>query len=485
LFGARADAEFSVAAPVAQLLRAIHSVLSGHEAAAACGQPGDRRALLDQLGEAGTRYREQVYAGDWTRFVCLPAAEITAFLGAALEWADLTIHGNRRDDGLYHAYNLLALEDGAARIRHLDPMLEGQVAVLSSGLLSPEETSRLLDCLRASPLYCPRRRSYMLYPDQPAIPFMDKNRVDPAAAQSIPLLAAMLDRGDHRILIPDTKGGCLRFHPDFRNQADLVGRLQQLQAEDAYSRLDDESGKRVLALHESVFHHHAFTGRSGSMFAYEGLGSIYWHMVAKLLLAVQETLQRAAGSGAPGETLARLDAQYEAVRDGLGFRKSAEEYGAFPTDPYSHTPAHAGAQQPGMTGQVKEEILTRRGELGVRVRDGIISFVPTHRLLNDEFSASPGEFRFVDRRGTTETLPLRAGSLAFTLCQVPVVYRRAAGARPLVTVHWKDGRTQCLAGAALTRELSAAVFQRDERLHSIEVLLGSGAEPVDTQTRPQ
>ena len=28
------------------------------------------------------------------------------------------------------------------------------------------------------------------------------------------------------------------------------------------------------------------------------------------------------------------------------------------------TPDHSGAQQPGMTGQVKEEIITRFGELG-------------------------------------------------------------------------------------------------------------------------
>ncbi|CAN0044150.1 unnamed protein product, partial [Discosporangium mesarthrocarpum] len=42
---------------------------------------------------------------------------------------------------------------------------------------------------------------------------------------------------------------------------------------------------------------------------------------------------------------------------------------AFPTDPYSHTNRH-GAQQPGMTGQVKEEIVTRFGELGVRIEGG-------------------------------------------------------------------------------------------------------------------
>jgi hypothetical protein len=37
------------------------------------------------------------------------------------------------------------------------------------------------------------------------------------------------------------------------------------------------------------------------------------------------------------------------------------------------------AQQPGMTGQVKEDILSRIGELGINVKDGKIIFNP--RLL--------------------------------------------------------------------------------------------------------
>ena len=44
----------------------------------------------------------------------------------------------------------------------------------------------------------------------------------------------------------------------------------------------------LLTIFEEVFNHKAFTGRSGTFFGYEGLGSIYWHMVSKLLLAVQE-----------------------------------------------------------------------------------------------------------------------------------------------------------------------------------------------------
>ena len=63
----------------------------------------------------------------------------------------------------------------------------------------------------------------------------------------------------------------------------------------------------------------------------------------------------------------RLGQLYYRVREGIGFNKTPAEYGAFPTDPYSHTPKHAGAKQPGMTGQVKEEVLCRFGELGVEL----------------------------------------------------------------------------------------------------------------------
>jgi hypothetical protein len=124
--------------------------------------------------------------------------------------------------------------------------------------------------------------------------------------------------------------------------------------------------------------HREFTGRSGTMFGYEGLGCIYWHMVAKLLLAVQERVFEAADASAP--ELGALKAHYRRVRDGLGYRRDAAAYGAFPADPYSHTPAEGGAQQPGMTGQVKEEILTRWGELGLRVQGGRVRFDPDFHL---------------------------------------------------------------------------------------------------------
>jgi hypothetical protein len=104
------------------------------------------------------------------------------------------------------------------------------------------------------------------------------------------------------------------------------------------------------------------------------------------------------------------------VRDGLGYRKSVAEYGAFPFDPYSHTAAEGGAQQPGMTGQVKEEILTRWGELGLRERDGRLRFCP---VLADAAEVPAG------------------GALAFTFRGVP--WRLHAGPHAALRVQRADG----------------------------------------------
>src|SRR5690606_37742876 len=121
---------------------------------------------------------------------------------------------------------------------------------------------------------------------------------------------------------------------------------------------------------------------------YEGLGCIYWHMVSKLMLAAQENAL-AARRAAP-EAFAGLTRAYYEIQSGLGFRKSAREYGAFPSEPYSHSTGFAGAQQPGLTGQVKEGILCRLGELGVSFRHGRLGFRP-HMLRAAEFERDEPE----------------------------------------------------------------------------------------------
>ena len=154
------------------------------------------------------------------------------------------------------------------------------------------------------------------------------------------------------------------------------------------------------------------------------------------------------------------------MRAGLGYCKSAEVYGAFPTDPYSHTPAGHGARQPGMTGQVKEEVLTRLGELGLRVEDGQIVVRP-FLLRASEWRESPGAFDYVDLLGYDGTVDLAAGSLAFTFCQVPVVYVRAEALT--VRVVKADGTAVECPDGRIPADLSASIFERRGEVDVIEV----------------
>ena len=86
-----------------------------------------------------------------------------------------SIRANRRADGLYHSYNLMELEGDGVAVSHLYEMLEGQAAVLSSGVLSGAEAADLLDALRHSRLYRADQASYMLYPDRTLPGFLEKN----------------------------------------------------------------------------------------------------------------------------------------------------------------------------------------------------------------------------------------------------------------------------------------------------------------------
>ena len=257
-------------------------------------------------------------------------------------------------------------------------MLEGQVALLSSGLLAPAEAVALLDALFASPLHCPRRHSFMLYPDRPLAGFLQRNRLD-AEALALPLVQQLLADG-RTDLLQTQSDGTVRFAPRLANRDDLEAAGADLGQ--ALAPLADA--------YERVLQHHQFTGRSGTMFGYEGLGCIYWHMVAKLLLAVQEQVFAAADAQHPA--LPALQAHYRRVRDGLGYRKTAAAYGAFPADPYSHTPGEGGAQQPGMTGQVKEEVLTRWGELGLRMQAGRLRLQPVLLDATELPPATPLQF---------------------------------------------------------------------------------------------
>ena len=72
-----------------------------------------------------------------------------------------------------------------------------------------------------------------------------------------------------------------------------------------------------------------------------------------------------------------------------------------------------------MTGQVKEDVLSRFGELGVFVDAGMLYFDP--RLLKkEEFLTQGGTFRYIDIYKEAQEIEVAEGSLCFTYCQIPV-----------------------------------------------------------------
>jgi hypothetical protein len=354
--------------------------------------------IMNALGEAATTYRQKIYTQSFCEGnIQVQREDVLSFLTAALSPVERSIRANRRNDGLYHSYNILELSKGRfAGIRTLPEMLEGQVAVLSSGVLSPKEALAVLDTLRTSRLYREDQQSYMLYPNKELPGFLEKNCLPGDALDRSALLKKMIKEGDKRLVSQDVCGK-LHFNGTFRNAADLATAMKNIDV------TEDEQNV-LLDLFEETFDHKAFTGRSGTFYAYEGLGSIYWHMVSKLVVATQECYFQALDSNAP-ETEA-LAKHYHAILEGTGIHKDARQYGAFSTDAYSHTPWGKGVRQPGMTGQVKEDILTRFGELGVRIKDGKVTFSPT--LLRDD-----------------EYLP--DGTLTFSYCGAQITYHRGKG----------------------------------------------------------
>jgi hypothetical protein len=187
-------------------------------------------------------------------------------------------------------------------------------------------------------------------------------------------------------------------------------------------------------------------------------------MVSKLMLAVQETILRTRDE----PSIRGLLAVYADLCKGQSYRKTPAVYGAFPTDPYSHTPKGRGARQPGMTGMVKEEILIRQAELGYSIDGGNLVF--NFLLLDrDEFLADPKVFSYWGVDGQQGQMELQAGSMAYTICQVPVIL--LASKESCIKVFFTDGTSQQLEGHVLDSVNSRHIFQRDGVVHHLTVRL--------------
>jgi hypothetical protein len=423
-----------------------------------------RKQITDKLGKVASDYRTNIYESGFSgKKANISTADVAKLVTTALAYMEHSIKANKRKDNLYHAYNLLNYSEQGIEITYLSEMLEGQVAVLSSGYLSAEESVQVLDALRQSSLYRQDQNSYILYPNKNLKGFLQRNEIPKNLFVSSKLLMQLLMDSNNAIAEKDVKGG-YHFNGNFKNADDLSHALEAVASK--YQDLVKAEKTLVLDIFEEVFNHKEFTGRSGTFYGYEGLGSIYWHMVSKHLLAVQETYLRATHEGAGKETLEKLNAHFHQIFDGIGVHKSPELYGAFPITPYSHTPFGKGAQQPGMTGQVKEDILSRFGELGIFIKEGKLHFEPT-LLRKEEFLTTEKKVFFFDVQGNKHDMTVGKNALFFTICSVPVVYEMSDSAS--IEAVDEKGVSKAYNQTCLPAEETENLFKRNGKITMIKV----------------
>ena len=434
----KSDKIFLVSTTVADTLFSAVKIYKNLKSKAKNGiTDSERKSFTDKTGLLFESERKTLYENGFSEDCTeIPAKRIAQCLKAFEDCMKKSIEANKRDDGLFHAYNSLIITDDKIQVIHLKLMLEGQVAALSCNLLTKNEKRTLLEKMRESELFEENQHSYMLYPNSTLPNFLEKNTL---TASDIAGLEDFIKRSGNSALIKDIEGK-YHFNPDFQNAECMKKQLESLGERERPQEYEKE---RLLSLYEKTFKHNSFTGRSGTFYAYEGLGCIYWHMVSKLLLAVQENI-----TGAKDGFLFF----YKDIKKGLGSSKTPEEYGAFPFDPYSHTPFKQGARQPGMTGQVKEEIICRWKELGLGIENGKAVFNPTY-LEKKDFDEK--------------------NQIHFTWCGTPISYSLGKAQNPQknLSVSLADGSERSYKGYTLPKEESALLFARSGKIREIRLFL--------------
>ena len=430
----------------------------------------NKKIILDALGVAGSEFRLQIYNHAFSgRKTTLSFDKLKRFVSLSKSYLEHSIKANKRSDNLYHAYNLMTVNnDNTISISYLSEMLEGQVAVLSSGYLNGKETLNVLNALKESKLFRKDQYSYLLYPFKELKGFLDRNTISEDAVLSSKLFQEMLKDNNVQIIEKDVNGA-YHFNGNFKNANDVTEALEKLSGT-KYNDLLASDTPKILQTFEDVFNHKAFTGRSGTFYGYEGLGSIYWHMVSKLLLAVQESCLEAIFNKEDEIMIGHLLEHFYEINEGIGVHKSPELYGAFPTDPYSHTPGGKGAQQPGMTGQVKEDVITRFGELGVFVKHGKLYFNPC-LLRKEEFLSKETSFEYLSLLRGAQSITIPSNSLAFTYCQVPIIYHISD--KDHIEIIFKDGTSSKIDALVIDLKTSEKIFKRTGDIFQINAYINS------------
>ena len=240
--------------------------------------PKRRKYFVEELQNGFSDYRKSTYDKDSKGDTTLSVNRIIAFNKFVLECFKKSIMNNKHNN-LYNAYNTINTQTGKSlEVTGLFPMLEGQVAALSAGGIWPVEALQVLESLYESEIYQQEQNSYMLYPIKSLKPFMDKNIIPGHVIDSSVLLKKLISEDNTNIIYRDDHN-TYRFNSALINSASLESALSVLSEDIMWSKLVLSEKKLLINQYIKIFEHQNYTGRSGSMYAYEGFGSIYWHMV--------------------------------------------------------------------------------------------------------------------------------------------------------------------------------------------------------------
>jgi hypothetical protein len=88
-----------------------------------------------------------------------------------------------------------------------------------------------------------------------------------------------------------------------------------------------------------------------------------------------------------------------------------------------------------------------------------------------EFVAQEQPCRFLDVDGQWQQLTVPVSGLAFSWCQVPLVYRLADSASASLTVIWSNGERQLLPTLVLPGLIADELFIRSGRIRQLELVL--------------
>ena len=185
-----------------------HTLISNKQVLSGPISDKSRKTILDGLGKAGSEYRNTIYNNGFTgNQKSITKESLTEFIKVSLQFIEHSIDANKRNDNLYHAYNLMTVKGSdEVSISYLPEMLEGQVAVLSSGYLSTEDSIELLDSLKKSALFRPDQYSYILYPNKDLSRFTDKNNIANEDVNKSKLLQTLINDGNNQVIVKDCIG---------------------------------------------------------------------------------------------------------------------------------------------------------------------------------------------------------------------------------------------------------------------------------------